>query len=232
MYTLEEWFIKLDLLQMMIKIIATSYTKQDMELVAHILNSLPRQYSEVVTNIEGLNNLALVDVKAKLRLFYQQRMKVEKPGELALAVYTNFKHICHTCSKQGHKASNCQVKKMIQVNKLTTNEGVKCFNCNKHAGHIAEDCPEPKKERSKSSTKETGMFVGCCMFDNDYKANEDPKEVNKTETKESNNNEESKNEFMFVGIVRKLLWRKHYLRFVPLLPHIKTGWLILEQWHT
>ena len=101
MYTLEEWFIKLDLLQMLIKIIATSYTKQDMELVAHILNSLPRQYSEVVTNIEGLNNLALVDVKAKLRLFNQQRMKVEKPGELALAVYTNFKRICHTCSKQG-----------------------------------------------------------------------------------------------------------------------------------
>jgi hypothetical protein len=70
------------------------------------------------------------------------------------------------------------------------------------------------------------------MFDNDYKANEDPKEVNKTETKESNNNEESKNGFMFVGIVRKLLWRKHYLRFVPLLPQMKTGWLTLEQWHT
>jgi ribosomal protein RSM22 (predicted rRNA methylase) len=57
---------------MMIKIIHTSYTKQDMELVAHILNSLPRQYSEVVTNIEELDNLALADVKAKLRLFYQQ----------------------------------------------------------------------------------------------------------------------------------------------------------------
>ena len=78
LYTLEEWFIKLELLQMKIKIIDASYAKQDMELVAHILNSLPKEYSEVVTNIEGSDDLTLADVKAKLRSFYQRRMKEEK----------------------------------------------------------------------------------------------------------------------------------------------------------
>jgi hypothetical protein len=39
------------------------------------------------------------------------------------------------------------------------NKGDKCFNCNKQAGHIVKDCADLKKN-SKSSTRETGIFVG------------------------------------------------------------------------
>jgi hypothetical protein len=42
---------------------------------------------------------------------------------------------------------------------------LKCFNCNKYAGHVAKDCPEEKKEKKKKNKeddkeKETQMFVG------------------------------------------------------------------------
>ena len=46
--------------------IDASYAKQDMEVVLHIINNLQKEYSEVVTTIEGINKLTLVDVKAKL----------------------------------------------------------------------------------------------------------------------------------------------------------------------
>ena len=36
---------------------------------------------------------------------------------------------------------------------------LKCFNCNKYAGHISKDCPN-KKWDADSAVKETGMFVG------------------------------------------------------------------------
>ena len=208
-HDLEEWFIKLEILRTKIKVIDASYEKQDMEVVSHILNSLPIEYSEVVTSIEGSDNLELADVKAKLRAFYQRRMKTEAPGQLALAVYTKFKGICRTCGKQGHKSSDCQVKKTAYENKLT-NKGVKCFNCNKHAGHIAKDCPEPKKERNESNTKETGMFVGCCMFDNEdeiVEITKEPKEM-KVVDKKNDKNENNENEKMFVGVCEEIVTDK------------------------
>ena len=63
---LEEWFIKLEVLRNKIKAIDASYAKQDMELIAHIMNSLPKEYSEVITTIEGSDDTTLDDVKAKL----------------------------------------------------------------------------------------------------------------------------------------------------------------------
>jgi hypothetical protein len=115
------------------------------------------------------------------------------------------------------------VKKTVQDNKSTTNKGVKCFNCNKHAGHIARDCPEPKKDKNESSTKETGMFVGCCMFINEDEVNENEKEVTETEINEYKNNKESENEFMFVGICEKIVTEKT-------LPKICTSAASHENW--
>ena len=58
-----------------------------------------------------------------------------------------------------HMASDCQVKKSVYKCKSFMNNGDKWFNCNNQAGHIVKDCAEPKKN-SKSSTRETGIFVG------------------------------------------------------------------------
>ena len=104
---LEEWFIKFEILRNKIKVIDASYAKQDMEVVLHIINNLPKEYPEVVTTIEGINDLTLADVKAKLQVFYKCRLKDDKPGEIALPVHTKFKGTCQTCGKQGHKALDC-----------------------------------------------------------------------------------------------------------------------------
>ena len=67
--------------------IDASHAKQDMEVVSHIINNLPKEYSEVVTTIEGINNLTLADINAKLQAFYKLRLKDKKPGEIALLAH-------------------------------------------------------------------------------------------------------------------------------------------------
>ena len=112
--------------------------------------------------------VTLGDLKSKIRTFYTRKLKTLKSGdELALlAVYKQFKGLCQKCGKQGHKALECRNKDPMQ------NKGVKCFNCNRYAGHIARDCPEPKREfKKKSKPNKSGMFVGICQ---DNKPSSDP----------------------------------------------------------
>ena len=72
-----------------------------------------------------------------------------------------FKGLCRKCRKQGHKAVDCRSEP-----KEGPKKGIKCYNCNKYAGHIAKDCPKPKKQRpfNRSAPQErpaeNGMFVG------------------------------------------------------------------------
>ena len=96
---LEEWFVKLEVLRNKIKAINASFANQDMELIAHIMKSLPKEYSEVITTIEGIHDLTLKDM-AKLQAFYKCRLKDKKPGEIALLAYTKFKGTCQRCGKQ------------------------------------------------------------------------------------------------------------------------------------
>ena len=160
----DAWFIKLDLLNSRMTMINSAFEKQDMELIAHILNKLPNEYSEVVTSVEGITSLTLSDLQSKIRAFWKRKLKGEKNSkELALPIYTKFKGICRNCGKQGHKANDCRSKKatLNGDKSKTNNKDLKCFNCGKFAGHIAKDCPEPKKERNAKT--ETGMFVGVCI---------------------------------------------------------------------
>ena len=87
----DEWFIKLDLLNTRMTMINSAFEKHDMEMIAHILNKLPNEYSKVVTSVEGLTSLTLSDLQSKIRAFWKRKFKGEKnPKELALSVYTKF----------------------------------------------------------------------------------------------------------------------------------------------
>ena len=165
----DEWFIKLDLIHHKIAAIDATYEKKEIELVAHIIDKLPSGYSEIITVVEGMSTIALPELKQKIRAFYKRKFKGEsKDNELALAVYTKFKGDCRNCGKQGHKAADCRSKnKNAGPNKDKDNKKkLKCFNCNKYAGHISKDCPDKKRD-ADSAVKETGMFVGCCVEIND-----------------------------------------------------------------
>jgi hypothetical protein len=155
------WFIKLETIRSRLSSIDTKYTKEDYKVVAHIVNNLPEEDSDLVTLVESMTTtITLVELKSKNRTFYTRKLKTLKLGdELALAaVYKQFKGLCRKCGKQGHKASECRNKDPMQ------NKGIKCFNCNRYAGHIARDCPEPKREvKMKNKSNESGMFVGICQ---------------------------------------------------------------------
>ena len=197
----DEWFIQLELLRNRMATIDSAYEKKDLEMIAHILDKLPKEYSEVVTMVEAMPSLTLEDLKAKIRAFFKRKFKNEKSdGELALAAFgTKFKGLCRSCGKQGHKAADCRVKNKTHGDgNRPPPKGVKCFNCNKHAGHIAKDCPEPKRERT--TTKETGMFVGMCTIDyEDIEANEKKQDMN------DKYNENDDKEWTFVGICEEII---------------------------
>ena len=164
------WFIKLETIRSRLSCIDVKYAKADYEVVAHIVNKLPEEYSELVTLVEGMTTtITLVKLKSKIRTFSTRKLKDSKSSnEIALLIINkSFTGICRKCGKQGHKAADCRSRD------VTTNKNVKCFNCNRYAGHIARDCPEPKRQpkqqQQQHKSNESGMFVG--MADKANKAN-------------------------------------------------------------
>ena len=167
----DEWFIQLDLLRHRMTAIDPAFTKKDEELIAHVIANLPNEYSEVITVVKGMDKITLTEVKAKIRAFYKRKFKAEKSTtkEKELALFAGqFKGNCRNCGKQGHKAAECRSKPTKNdkskdgnnKNKDGVGKHIKCYNCNKFAGHLSKDCPEKRKDKDKAP--EHGMFVGMC----------------------------------------------------------------------
>ena len=167
----DEWFIQLDLLRHRMTAIDPAFAKKDEELIAHIIANLPSEYSEVITVVEGMDKITLSEVKAKIRAFYKRKFKSEKAPtkEKELALFAGqFKGNCRSCGKQGHKAAECRSKPTknekdrdgSNKNRDGVGKNIKCYNCNKFAGHLSKDCPEKRKDKGKAP--EHGMFVGMC----------------------------------------------------------------------
>ena len=212
----DEWFIQIDTIRNRMCQIDSSFDKKDVEIIAHIINKLPADYSEVITVVEGMSGITLTELKSKIRAFYKRKFKGEKNGnEHALYAGKTNKNKCKNCGKQGHRTAECRTVSNT-AGKKNEAKGIKCFNCNKYAGHIAKDCPEPKQARNKKGDKkekdddkpETGMFVGMAIsfFDNLSENNDDDDEVEyngeeKSEVEveyksEDENQDESKDEAM------------------------------------
>ena len=75
-----------------------------------MMNKLPKEYSEVITVIEGMGTITLSDLKSKLRAFYKRKFKDLNTNEIALFANGKFKGLCKNCGKQGHKAADCRSK--------------------------------------------------------------------------------------------------------------------------
>ena len=67
-------------------------------------------------------------------------------------VWKKFKRNCKYCGKQGHKANDCNLKKLRQGafssenTSRNTSSGRKCYICGK-PGHFANKCPEKIQEK-------------------------------------------------------------------------------------
>ena len=55
----DEWFIKLDMIRNRMTQINSSFQKQDIEVIAHIIDKLPSEYSEVISVVEGMTRKSL-----------------------------------------------------------------------------------------------------------------------------------------------------------------------------
>ena len=108
----DELFIKLDNIRNRMIQIDIDFEKKDAEVIAHIIDKLPGEYSEVITMVEGVKNVTLTEIKAKIRAFYKRKFKTtdKNEDELALFVGGKFKGNCRNCGKQGHKAAECRSK--------------------------------------------------------------------------------------------------------------------------
>ena len=143
-----------------------SYEKREHEITAHIINRPPEEYNKMIPVIEG-NDLSLHQIQEKMRVYYNRKFKKKKRSKDIALFAAKFKGKCRNCGKQGHKPADCRVNNTVSGERGATDKdgkekGMKCFNCNKYAGHMAKDCPEKKKQKGGEETKETGTFVSIC----------------------------------------------------------------------
>ena len=165
----DEWFIQIDTLRNRMSQIDPVFEKKDVEIIAHIIDKLPAEYSMLITVLEGMPAITLLDLKRRIRLFYNRKFKSKKNGdEHELYASRSSKNKCNICGKKDHCATSlCSVSN--NAGKKNKGRGIKCFNCNKYTGHIAKDCPEPTQTRKKQGYKndkdkyETEMFVGMAV---------------------------------------------------------------------
>ena len=190
------WFVELDIICKRMSEVDPTYEKREQEITSHIIDRLPEAYNNLLPVIED-NDLSLHVIQQKIRNFWNCKLKQKKNSkEIALYV-TKFKGKCRNCGKQGHKLVDCCVNSNVSGNKGAkdkdgTEKGMKCFNCKKYAGHVAEYCPEKKKAKGGEEKKETGMFVGICksiktsgkVSEQTYRKDYDPMTTNDAEPSE------------------------------------------------
>ena len=108
--------------------IKTTYEKDELTMIAHVLSKLPKKpYEAAVTarKTVGYENLTLDDLKEELEDYWERNiMKEEKQGakdDKANKAFNvqdkgggykskfakKFKGDCNKCGKQGHKATDC-----------------------------------------------------------------------------------------------------------------------------
>lgn len=133
--TLEKHFLNFDRLVRDLK--AAGGNMEEMDIICHLLLTMPVDYNMVVTAIETLStdNLTLAFVKGRL-LDEETKRSVKKPrNDSSASFYTSKPHYYDKAKMQPSKKFN-----QLQSSKY------KCHNCG-GSGHFRKDCPSPKVQR-------------------------------------------------------------------------------------
>ena len=146
---------------------------EEEDRVVHLLASLPKSYSMLVTALEANTDVPQLETVTE-RLLHEERKLMEKRGEekgrndsesraLAAAATTPGRHgtggagpICYHCGKSGHIMRNCQkFKEMIEAKKKKKRE--------KENANVAEE--KKRNQNQDSSDSECGFVVTSTVTD-------------------------------------------------------------------
>ena len=152
----DEWITELEELQARIEEmspIKTDEKKLELDLMIHVLNSLPEEYENQVEQLEDKldkNTLDLEQIRDKLNLKFERMNQNEdddddEDAEDKALIMSQFKGRCHQCGKYGHKKANCNENPNKNKNdNENKGKGKKRFNgncdfCGK-PGHKKANC--------------------------------------------------------------------------------------------
>jgi hypothetical protein len=156
----DKWFDELDRLRQ--RLIQVNSPVDDEDLIIHIMNHLPNEYSELTTTLHAVDFSILnhIELQQKIRAYYKRKVECKRSGEkgLAMAGYTKkFKGRCRECGKIGHKVADCKQKNEGGENK----KNLECSNCGKK-GHSEMTCwSKKKKSEDKKEDSTVGMFAAA-----------------------------------------------------------------------
>lgn len=121
----DDFMMKIEVLAMEINAMTKSTSDiSDHDLMAHILNNLPKDYDAITDGMErdfNEDTLTLDTLREKLQSRYKRLNQIEydeendSSPEQALVAINNFKRrfkgICWVCGKRGHRSRECSDKK-------------------------------------------------------------------------------------------------------------------------
>ena len=151
----DSWFVRLYNINTRLYAIDPKYEKSEIEVIAHMLAQLPKEYAELRTKLSGTKvEYDLDEVKEEIRLFYNSRLKKnsdkEEDEDEAFLIENKknkfkkkFKGTCRKCGKYGHKSVDCWSNNSNSNKKTESNnmkKNVRCYNCNRF-GHISRNSP-------------------------------------------------------------------------------------------
>lgn len=142
----------------------------EVKIVQKFLREVPSQYSQIACSIEtllDLNGMSVEELIGRLRSAAERcsigtadatgsqlllteeqwlaRAKKKEQGQGSSSNGGSGKG--NGCGKQEHRANDRRGSN--GGNGKRDMSGIKCYNCNKYAGHISRDCPEPRRERKQ-----------------------------------------------------------------------------------
>lgn len=145
-------------------------TLEEVDIVCHLLLTLPKSYDTIVTALETLetNKLTLEFVKGKLLDHEVKRKNFEERNDSDLAAFSGYQRNMNTRNAgTSNKHYQKENKSDTNYTRQKDSKGIKCHNCGK-VGHFRKQCwfiskRQANQVESKEEKQENISFTAAAM---------------------------------------------------------------------